>query len=64
MPSLFRFMISFTLEWDALRNNLQFQKSSPNPKSKEISVELFNPLTQRICVGRRVPSTQSCSILF
>ncbi len=22
-------MISLTLEWDALRNNLQFQKSSP-----------------------------------
>jgi hypothetical protein len=27
-------MISLTLEWDALRNNLQFQKSSPTQAEK------------------------------
>src|SRR6266436_8148913 len=37
-------------EWDALRNNLQFQKSSP----KRIPLRLFNALTQRVC---RTPSS-------
>ncbi len=39
MPSLLSFMISLTVEWDALRNNLRFQKFSA---PKRIPVELFN----------------------
>src|ERR1700720_1337383 len=35
-----------------------------DPRPKRIPLRLFNPLTQRVCVGRRVPSTQSFSILF
>src|SRR5438067_9145338 len=50
------FRFADTLEWDAPRNNLRFQKSSPTPSRKEFP--------QRICVGRRGLSTQSFSILF
>jgi hypothetical protein len=41
MPSLLPFIISLTLEWDALRNNLRFQKFS---ESNRIPVKLFNPV--------------------
>jgi hypothetical protein len=37
-------MISLTVEWDALRNNLRFQKFSA---PKRIPVELFNPVKGR-----------------
>ena len=35
MPSVLPFVISLTLEWDALRNNLQFQKILANLKPLE-----------------------------
>ncbi len=35
MPSLLPFMISLTLEWDALRNNLRFQKVRAGPAPLE-----------------------------
>jgi len=42
-------MASFTVEWDALGNNLRFQKfSAPTSSRKDFRFRLFNPLTRQL----------------
>ena len=56
MPSVLPFVISLTLEWDALRNNLQFQKILADLKPLETAchhaVDSTNQTKNGLWAGR------------
>src|SRR5205823_7182911 len=56
MPSVLPFVISLTLEWDALRNNLQFQKILADLKPLETAclTPLTRPSLFRFCSQREL----------